>query len=143
MIVFVDTSVLIRFVSPDDPRHSSAAAAVATRLRAGDDLIFTPQSARETWAVLTLPVSVSGYELDVDSAQSAMDDIQQVFRFLDDVPGIYDAWRSLVMEGVSGKQVHDANHVAAMRVHGVRDVLTFDRRDFDRYEWLTVHTPSG
>jgi predicted nucleic acid-binding protein len=35
--------------------------------------------------------------------------------------------------GVSGVQVHDARLVAAMRVHGVKSILTFNDRDFTRY----------
>jgi len=34
---------------------------------------------------------------------------------------------------VSGVQVHDARLAAAMRVHGVKRILTFNDRDFARY----------
>jgi predicted nucleic acid-binding protein len=37
------------------------------------------------------------------------------------------------VSGVSGVQVHDARLVAAMRVHGVKRILTFNERDFARY----------
>jgi predicted nucleic acid-binding protein len=39
----------------------------------------------------------------------------------------------LVTYGVSGVQVHDARLAAAMRVHGVKRILTFNERDFARY----------
>lgn len=39
----------------------------------------------------------------------------------------------LVSRGVSGVQVHDARLVAAMRVHGVKRILTFNDKDFVRY----------
>ena len=44
--------------------------------------------------------------------------------------------------GVRGKEAHDAGHVAAMRCHGMTNVLTFDIADFGRYEsLLQVWTP--
>jgi hypothetical protein len=39
----------------------------------------------------------------------------------------------LVTYGVSGVQVHDARLAAAMRVYGVKWILTFNERDFARY----------
>ena len=42
-------------------------------------------------------------------------------------------WRRLVVAyGVSGAQVHDACLAAAMRVHGVTRLLTFNGADFAR-----------
>jgi predicted nucleic acid-binding protein len=47
---------------------------------------------------------------------------------------IHEEWRTLlVTHGVSGVQVHDARLVAAMRVHSVKRILTFNDRDFVRY----------
>lgn len=39
----------------------------------------------------------------------------------------------LVSHNVSGVQVHEARLVAAMRVHGVGRILTFNAEDFARY----------
>ena len=39
----------------------------------------------------------------------------------------------VVTHGVAGVQVHDARLAAAMRVHGVKRILTFNDRDFARY----------
>jgi predicted nucleic acid-binding protein len=38
--------------------------------------------------------------------------------------------------GVRGKQVHDCNIVATMRVHGVRALATRNASDFKRYDEL-------
>jgi len=65
--------------------------------------------------------------------------IRAGFAFADDVPGIFDQWLALVRSyGVSGKQVHDANHVAAMLTHGMSCVLTLDTRDFARYREIEI-----
>jgi predicted nucleic acid-binding protein len=43
---------------------------------------------------------------------------------------------------VSGIQVHDARIVAAMTVHQVNSILTFDLDDFARYSDITVVHPA-
>lgn len=42
-----------------------------------------------------------------------------------------------MQHGVSGKNTHDARIVAAMNVHGVVNLLTFNRDDFKRYSGMS------
>ena len=42
-----------------------------------------------------------------------------------------------------GKQAHDTRLVAAMRVHGLTHLLTFNARNFNRYEEITVVDPAA
>jgi len=47
---------------------------------------------------------------------------------------VHEEWRKLLVSHVvSGVQVHDARLAAAMRVHGVKRILTFNDRDFARH----------
>jgi predicted nucleic acid-binding protein len=141
--IFADTSVVIRFVSPDDPKHELVCAAVAELLFAGHRLIYTPQVARETWSVITRPISNNGLGLTPVTARTQMSYIAEVFTFLDDMPGIFEIWAQLVQDsGVSGKQIHDANHVAAMLAHGIQEILTLDERDFRRYARIRIRKPA-
>jgi predicted nucleic acid-binding protein len=41
-----------------------------------------------------------------------------------------------------GKPSHDARLVAAMQVHGIKDVLTFERTGFTRYAGIEVVNPA-
>jgi predicted nucleic acid-binding protein len=41
---------------------------------------------------------------------------------------------------VSGKSAHDARIVAAMIVHGIERLVTFNVRDFKRYEGIIIIT---
>jgi hypothetical protein len=43
--------------------------------------------------------------------------------------------------GISGKNAHDARLVAAMIVHGVSSILTFNAKDFTRYAEIVVVDP--
>jgi predicted nucleic acid-binding protein len=42
---------------------------------------------------------------------------------------------------VSGVQVHDARLVAAMHIHGVKRILTFNTKDFARYDRIEAIHP--
>ena len=63
---------------------------------------------------------------------------------LDDIPAILPMWESLVTtHAVLGKNAHDARLVAAMLVHGVTHLLTFNDQDFRRFTAVTVLTPAA
>ena len=85
------------------------------------------------------PASNNGFGLSPGLALIPMRGVSEVFNFVDDVPGIFDICTQLVQDfGVSGTQVHDANHVAAMISHGIEEILTLDKRDFLRYPQIRV-----
>ena len=69
--------------------------------------------------------------------------IKSMFRLLPETPAIYPVWESLVIQHqVSGKAAHDARLVAAMRVHGMTAILTFDKTGFSRYPNIEVVHPA-
>jgi predicted nucleic acid-binding protein len=49
----------------------------------------------------------------------------------------------VVQHRVSGKSVHDARLVAAMIVHGIGEILTFNMQDFTRYTEISVLDPAN
>ena len=60
--------------------------------------------------------------------------IEEDLELLPDTPPLYAEWKRLVVRhGVVGVKVHDARLVAAMSVHGVRRLLTFNAGDLTRY----------
>ena len=66
---------------------------------------------------------------------------EEKLRLLPDSLAVHEEWRKLLVTyGVSGVQVHDARLAAAMRVHDVKRILTFNERDFARYrDIVPVH----
>lgn len=74
----------------------------------------------------------------------AIREIEQVKRFwilLPDV-SLLDEWERLVKtHQVCGKNAHDARLVAAMHMHGIKSILTFNAKDFTRYSDITVFDP--
>jgi predicted nucleic acid-binding protein len=62
---------------------------------------------------------------------------------LPETPALYQAWENLVTQHqVSGKPAHDARLVAAMQVHGLTAILTFDKAGFSRYPGIEVLHPA-
>ncbi len=126
----------------DDPLQGFVERTVDSVFAAGDELYFTPQVARESWAVLTRPSGVGGYGRSPSDAALFLGKVEKVFAFLPDRPEVYIWWLDLVKANeVSGRQVHDAYHVAAMMAHGLKKVLTLDKRDFGRYSGIEVVFP--
>jgi len=95
------------------------------------------------WAVATRPIEHNGLGLSISAAAGELERIKAMFVLLPDTPAIYPAWESLVVKHqVSGKSTHDARLVAAMQVHGVTAILTFDTTGFSRYPGIEVVDPA-
>jgi predicted nucleic acid-binding protein len=61
---------------------------------------------------------------------------------LPDDPAVHIVWRKLlVAHTISGVQVHDARIAAAMHVHGAKRILTFNTRDFARFDDIEAIHP--
>jgi predicted nucleic acid-binding protein len=90
----------------------------------------------------TRPLGENGLGMTAAEAASELDRIKGMFLFLPETPAIYPAWEALVIQHqVIGKPAHDARLVAAMRVHGLTSILTFDRTGFSRYSGIEVIHP--
>ena len=88
-------------------------------------------------------MSQNGLGLSTAEAAAELVRLRSMFPLLPDTPAIYPVWESLVIQyGVAGKPAHDARMVAAMHVHGLTTVLTFDRTGFSRYAGIEVLHPA-
>jgi len=134
VLYLVDTNVLLRFADREHPLHSKVRAAVRTLRAAGHSLRATPQNCVECWNVATRPIDKNGFGLLPADADRLLRLVERLFSVLPDSPAVYPQWRQLVvLYDVSGVQVHDARLVAAMMVHSVTHILTFNVTDFVRY----------
>jgi len=94
----------------------------------------TPHNVAEFWNTCTRPLDRNGYGLTPAEADSRARLFEDNLRLLPDSLAVHEEWRRLLVAyNVSGAQVHDARLVAAMRVHNVKRILTFNERDFARY----------
>jgi predicted nucleic acid-binding protein len=130
----VDSNVLIRWSQPGDPGYLAADASLIQLERIQADLCYTSQNLGEFWNSLTRPANRNGYGQSVQEANRCALAIESRLKLLPDTVAIHHEWRRLIVEfRVCGAQVHDARLVAAMTVHGVKRILTFNTRDFARF----------
>ena len=68
--------------------------------------------------------------------------LKSLFVLLLDSPYIFSEWERLIkLHRSIGKQAHDARIAAAMNVHAVENLLTFNTDDFKRYSDITAINP--
>ena len=133
-LFLVDTNILIRWVKRDDPGYPLVTAAIKRLVEMGATSCYVSQNLGEFWNVLTRPIERNGYGMSPETADVKARDIESAFRLLPDNLAVHERWRRLLVEHrVSGVQVHDARLVAAMHVHGVKSILTFNSKDFARF----------
>jgi predicted nucleic acid-binding protein len=144
MSVALDTNILTRAAQPAHPLHNQTLDALAVLKKQGEDLCIVPQNLYEFWVVATRPASANGLAMSIAQAEVELSAIKKLFNFLNDTPTVYAEWERLVLRySVSGKNAHDARIVAAMGVHGITQLLTFNAADFNRFSDIVVLTPTG
>jgi predicted nucleic acid-binding protein len=145
--VLVDTNVLLRSAQPAHADHRLALDSLARLRTAGQALHVTPQNIAEAWRAMTAPPGpANGLGFTVEQAHSEVERIERLFALLPEIPAIYEAWKRIVVRyGVIGLSVFDARLVAAMEVHGIGRILTFNTADFAPYGIEALHpsTPLG
>src|ERR1700676_507894 len=140
----VDSNVLLRWVTSDHSDYPVTVSAMDALLRQDAVLCYTSQNVAEFWNTCTRPVDRNGYGLSPQDADHTARSFEERLRLLPDRLAVHEEWRRLlVAHGVSGVQVHDARLVAAMRVHGLKRILTFNGKDFARYTDIEAVHPRG
>ena len=141
--MLLDSNILIRWLEPDNPDQIVVKGALDRLLLAGADLCFTSQNLGEFWNTMTRPANRNGYGLSPEEADIRVRDVEAKFALLPDSLDVHQDWRKLlVAHRISGVQVHDARLVAAMHVHGVKRILTFNTRDFARFTDIDAVHPA-
>lgn len=141
-MILLDTNILLRHAKPTDPAHPTVKAAVRALQAAGEDLCIVPQNVYEFWVAATRPLANNGLGLTVPECRNEVAGLKAAFLLLLDQPGLFAEWEALVTaHDCKGKVAHDARLVAAMAVHAVSRVLTFNVADFSRFPGITVLDP--
>lgn len=140
----LDTNILLRFADTTSYQHAVTVAALNVLRSRGDDLRTLPQSFYEFWVVATRPRANHGLGLPVADCVREVARLRGFFPLLDDPPGLFDEWLSLVTaHPCHGKVAHDARYAAALRRHGLTRLLTFNGADFARFPGVTVLDPNA
>jgi predicted nucleic acid-binding protein len=138
--VFVDTNVLVYANLTSAPFHTDARRSILTFQSAGVDLWINRQVLREYLAVVTRQTFAS--PLPAVQAITHIHQIEQSFIVADETAAVTSQLLTLLQTiSLGGKQVHDANIVATMLVHGIERLLTHNVADFMRFSHLITVVP--
>jgi predicted nucleic acid-binding protein len=138
----LDSNILIRWVQHGDPDSPVVVTALDRLMLSDADLCYTSQNLGEFWNAITRPANRNGYGLSPLEANQCAISIESRLRLLPDSSAVHQEWRKLLVDyNVSGVQVHDARLVASMRVHRVKRILTFNTKDFVRFDEIEAVQP--
>lgn len=138
----LDTNILARSIQSNHPMQPVARTAVAHLFGQAEEVCVLAQNLYEFWVIATRPVSLNGLGPSHADAQAHLAQFEQLFSVILDVPAVYYEWRQLVSQhAVLGKPAHDARIAAAMQVHGITHLLTFNSADFKRFPNVVVVEP--
>jgi predicted nucleic acid-binding protein len=146
MPYLADTNILLHWVQPHSPDHALAVKAVRNLHARGEVVSVVPQNIIEFWSIATRPREAvpPGLGLTVEEVAAEVRTLESLFPVLRDTPVIYDEWLRLVVSvGVISIQAHDARIVAAMRMHGLTHILTFNPSHFGRFPGITAVHPQN
>ena len=143
MSYLLDTNILLRFLLLFDPHYAEIRRAIRLLKSRRERLCTTTQNIAEFWNVCTRPTTArGGLGLTIEATKSRLQLLERAFIVLPESSAIYNEWKNLVeIHRVSGVQVHDARLVAAMKVHGVTNLITLNIKDFSRFSGITVIEP--
>jgi predicted nucleic acid-binding protein len=138
-----DTNILLRWTEPGTEPCEQARAAVKAIRANGDVVYIMSQNLVEFWSVATRPKEVNGLGLTIEQADGEASKLEALFPLLPDTAAIHTEWRRLVVASkTTGVRAHDARLAAAMRVHGITHMLTFNVDDFKLFDHVTAVRPA-
>ena len=135
MAYLLDSSVLFRLANSLDPDHAAVQNALVRLRTQGESIFITAQNLIKFRNGATRPAKKNGLGLLPTVAAQESAKFEVLFPLLSETPAIYPAWKLLAdAAGVAGKQVHDTRLVAVCHVHNITHNLTFNVKDFLRFE---------
>lgn len=139
----VDTNILARSIHEGHPMQQPALKAVKTLLDDGETVCILAQNLYEFWVIATRPLDANGFGMSAADAQIRLQEFETQLTLKTDRPEIYAEWKRFVTQhAVMGKPAHDARIVAAMKVHSITHLLTFNLGDFKRFSEITAVSPT-
>jgi predicted nucleic acid-binding protein len=133
--VMLDTNVLLAATDEGRAEHRDALTVVNDWAAGHIDLCTSGQILREYLAVATRPAEKNGLGLNLPDALGNVRAIRGRTTLLTENAKVADRLLGLLADiECRGRQVHDANLVATMLVHGIGTVVTMNLADFARFQ---------
>jgi predicted nucleic acid-binding protein len=140
--VMLDTSVFLSATDEGRAEHRKAMLIFNDWAGGGTTLYASGQIMREYLAVATRPADKNGLGLKQADALANVRALRQRTSLLAEDGKVADRLLSLLDDTpCTGKQVHDANVIATMLVHGISTLVTINVADFTRFERHVMLVP--
>ena len=134
---FLDTDVLLAATDEAREDHERALAALDVWPASGLVLYTSGQVLREYLVVATRPVERNGLGMAQADAVANARALRERLTLLEEGTKVSDRLLHLLEQvECAGEQVHDANIIATVLVHGVDTVVTSNIGDFARFSAL-------
>ena len=131
----LDTNVFLSATDQSRAEHRHALLVFNDLAGRGTTLYASGQVMREYLSVATRPIGSNGLGLKQADALANARAFRTRTTLLTEDSGVADRLLDLLDEiACGGKQVHDANIVATMLVHGIERLITINVADFTRFE---------
>lgn len=133
--VVLDTNILLAATDTARAEHTRARAALDEWPATGTTLYTSGQILREYLSVATRPERQNGLGLTMSDCLGNVRALRDRLDVLPESEKVTARLLALLTDvECAGSQVHDANVVATMLVHGVATIVTINVGDFARYE---------
>ena len=133
--VMLDTNVLLAATDEGRAEHHDALKVLNDWAAMHTELCTSGQVLREYLSVATRPRVQNGLGLNTPDALGNVRAIRARTTLLAEDSKVADRLLGLLADvECRGKQVHDANLVATMLVHGIGTVVTMNLEDFARFK---------
>lgn len=130
----IDTNVLVYSIVDSSPKHKEARDYLTLLAGNNVELCITFQIAREFLVILTRG-NIFESKFTVDEALIELESILLSMSLLDENNQSFQCLLELISRyEVKGKKIHDTNIVALMITHGIKRLMTYNTKDFTRFD---------
>lgn len=136
---FVDTNILLAATDAKREQHGRALELLKQAYAGNCGLYTSGQVFREYLVVATRPIESNGLGLKIADALENVEQLGRCIDLLEENSNVSRRLRSMLRShDVSGKRIHDANIVATMLTHGLKNLITDNRADFEAFSEITI-----
>jgi predicted nucleic acid-binding protein len=138
----IDTNLLVRAVDRKDRECRTSRDVLRNLMDNQHTLYILPQITAEFWVVCTRPKKKNGLGYTPARVRRYITRFELLFFVVFETEDVYREWNRLVsVHSITGPEAHDTRVVAAMTVHGIENIVTFNVDDFGVYEGIHVIHP--
>ena len=142
MNYLIDTNLLVRAVDRKDPECRTARDVLKKLIGNQDALYILPQITAEFWVVCTRARKKNGLGYTAARVRRYITRFESFFFLVLETEDVYREWNQLVStHSITGPEAHDTRIVAAMNVHGIENIVSFNVDDFAGYDSIRVIHP--